>query len=73
MMITIGFYGFITGYGACKERQEQIEWLNQDIKDFIFKCNPYNDDYHNCNSTKFMNITGLYCNDILICQNQLRG
>lgn len=38
--------------------------------EFNYKCNPYVQQFREClQDQKFENITGLYCNNRLVCQN----
>ena len=42
--------------------QENVKWL--------YSCPDYVNDYYNCNTTRFMNMTGKYCGDRLTCENE---
>ena len=68
LILTSYSYGFNNMKSLCYKYNTP----SQEDQDFIFKCNPYHEDFKNCNSSKFMNVTGLYCDDILICENQIR-
>jgi len=43
---------------------ENIEWY--------YSCPDYVHDYYNCNTTRFMNITGKYCGNTLTCANSYK-
>lgn len=66
------FSGFLTGYNKAINDNGFSNIINQEVEDFIFLCNPYNKEYYNCEGLRFMNISGLYCNNKLVCQNTLR-
>lgn len=71
--IILGFFIYILFFGGI--------WLGTEIArsndDYLFKCNPYyfgqKYTYPNepCNNT-FVNITGNYCDGVLVCENKLR-
>jgi hypothetical protein len=65
--------GYISGFNLGITNSEILNNYVTESQDFIFICNPYSEHFRNCdNNLKFQNITGLYCNNTLICQNQLR-
>ena len=35
-----------------------------------YSCPDYVQDYFNCNTTRFMNMTGKYCGERLVCENK---
>jgi len=43
---------------------KNIEWY--------YSCPDYVYDYYNCNTTKFMNLTGKYCGKVLTCENSYK-
>ena len=71
--ILIFFFGYAQGFESGKDAIGILNGYISESEDFIFKCS-YNQAYYNCaDNLKFENFTGLYCDNRLVCQNQLRG
>ena len=70
--VTLFTFGYSQGWNQATVQLKILDGVVQESQDFIFLCNPYTDSFRNCNGTKFMNVTGLYCNNISVCENALR-
>ena len=75
LMIIVLFILFVFGYSQGWNNaiiQKEIISRNDD---FIFKCNEFFDgkawDQDNCKEF-FINITGNYCDNKIVCENELR-
>lgn len=66
-------FGYSQGYQDRMQTEEILgNWIDES-HDFIFKCSEYNQPYFSCDHDKqSMNITGLYCDNRLVCENTLR-
>jgi len=66
ILLVVYSQGYNVGYSNC----ESINRLNPL---YNFECNEYSNPYFSCNkSLQFQNITGLYCDGKLVCQNNLK-
>jgi hypothetical protein len=71
--ILVFFLGFSQGFESAKNDINYISSYVEQSQDFIFICGDYDEPFYSCNnSLQFRNITGLYCDNRLVCQNQLR-
>jgi len=65
---------FITLYNMREMKEiSQIKYPdNSNNIVFYYSCPDYVSDYYNCNTTRFMNITGKYCGNKLTCENKYK-
>ena len=74
VVFLVFFSGLSFGYYLAQTNIKQTCYMLVEKEDFIFKCNQYSEPFYSCEQNlKFMNITGLYCNSTIVCENKLRG
>jgi len=65
--------GYTLGFSNGYETNGLVKRFVEASEDFIWLCSDYDSPYYKCDPTKqFQNITGFYCDNKLVCQNQLR-